>query len=59
MQSVYGLMQTPSQQRSISTLNRIGKPLSILLPALVAGLLQLRPLQRFPAWYFFTENVLC
>lgn len=59
MQSVYGLMQNPSLQGPLSFFNRIGKPLAILLPALVAGLVQLKSLKKSPAWYFFTTNVLC
>lgn len=59
MQSVYGLMRSPSSRRRLSLFNRTGKPLAILLPALVAGLVQLQALKKSPVWYFFTTNVLC
>ncbi|KUI53884.1 hypothetical protein VP1G_01153 [Cytospora mali] len=58
MQSVYGLMRSPSLQRPLSFFNRIAKPLVVLLSMLMAGLSQLKSLKKSTVWYFFTFNVL-
>lgn len=59
MQSVYGLVRSPSLQRPLASFNRIGKLLAVILPILTAGLVQMPALKRHPVWYFFTYNVLC
>lgn len=59
MQSVYGLMQSPKLQRSLSYLNSISKSLAVLLPILAVGLLQLRSLKHHTVWYLITCDVLC
>lgn len=59
MQSVYGLRESPSLQRPLSFFSRIGKPLAVSLPILVAGLLQMQSLMKSPVWFFITANVLC
>lgn len=59
MQSVYGLAESPSLRRPLTLINRIGKPVAIILPMIQAGLLQLTPLKKSAFWYFFTADVLC
>lgn len=59
MQSVYGLAESPSMRRPLALINRIGKPVAIILPMIQAGLLQLTPLKKSAFWYFFTADVLC
>lgn len=59
MQSVYGLAESPSLQRPLARINRIGKPVVIVLPIIEAGLLQLTALKKSAFWYFFTADVLC
>lgn len=59
MQSVYGLAESRSMRRPLTLINRIGKPVAIILPIIQAGLLQLTPLKKSAFWYFFTADVLC
>lgn len=59
MQSVYGLAESPSLGRPLALINRIGKPVAIILPSIQAGLLQLTALKKSAFWYFFTADVLC
>lgn len=58
-QSVYGLAESPSMRRPLTLINRIAKPMAIILPIIQAGLLQLTPLKKSAFWYFFTADVLC
>ncbi|KAG8166458.1 hypothetical protein KVR01_002147 [Diaporthe batatas] len=58
MQSVYGLAESPSMRRPLVLINRIGKPVVIVLPIIQAGLLQLAPLKKSAFWYCFTADVL-
>lgn len=59
MQSVYGLSESPTLRRPLNVINRIGKPVVIILPIIQAGLLQLTPLKKSAFWYFFTADILC
>lgn len=59
MQSVYGLAESPSLRRPLTLINRIGKPVAIILPTIQAGLLQLTALKKSAFWYFFTADVTC
>lgn len=59
MQSVYGLAESHSMRRPLGWINRIGKPLAVVLPVIQAGLLQLTSLKKSAFWYFFTADVLC
>ncbi|POS77079.1 hypothetical protein DHEL01_v204540 [Diaporthe helianthi] len=58
MQSVYGLAQSPSMTRPLALINRIGKPLVMILPVIQAGLLELTSLKKSAFWYFFTADIL-
>ncbi|KAI7781424.1 hypothetical protein LA080_014740 [Diaporthe eres] len=58
MHSVYGLAESPSMRRPLTLINRIGKPVAIILPIIQAGLLQLTPLKKSAFWYFFTADIL-
>ncbi|ROW05045.1 hypothetical protein VSDG_00511 [Cytospora chrysosperma] len=57
VQSVYGLMESPSMRRPLSFLNQIGKPLAVLSAVLVTSLMQLPSLKKSPVWMFFTANL--
>ena len=59
MQSVYGLSESPTLRRPLNLINRIGKPLVIILPIVQAGLLQLTALKKSAFWYFFTADIFC
>lgn len=59
VQSVYGLMESPSMRRPLSFLNQIGKPLAVLSAVLVTSLMQLPSLKKSPVWMFFTANLFC
>lgn len=59
MQSVYGLAESPSLHRPLTLINRIGKPVAIILPIIQAGLLQMTSLKKSAFWYFFTADVTC
>jgi hypothetical protein len=59
LQSIYGWSAKPHLSTLLRKVNATGKIVSILLPALLTGLLQVKAIQKSRFGYTFLVNIIC